>query len=164
MVENLIQSKYGPIEESVKAQLTEIIHRCQEDVFQSFRMFQLGPSNNQNELEGMTTSGENSLLCQQGQDLEPIFAPPPPISDDLTLPTIQDVEMSRSQWAGIEAVNSSDSAYSSLELFKHSEEEFLNFNWLEAGPNFPQTNEHAREGANETAPESHTFRRPPAPN
>ena len=140
-VENLIQTKYGPIEDSVKAQLAEITRKCQENVFLSFRKSQLGSLDNQDEV----LSGENSLPCQQSRNLEPIFAPPPPISDEWIQPTIQEVEMSLSQGHGAAVMNSSDSGYSSLERIQNPSiaDEFFDFDKLEVEGDFLQTNRHS---------------------
>jgi len=134
MVEDLIRSQYGPIEDSVKAQLAEITRKCQEEVFLSFRISQLEASDSQHEPASTTNPQDESLLGVW----EPIFAPPPPMPSEIVQPTMREVETSLSRMPGIEPVHYSDSGYGSqstildqLKFDEHQQQfdELLNLSW-----------------------------------
>jgi len=140
MVEDLIQSHYGPIEDSVKAQLAEITRNCQEEVFLSFRISQLGASDSQHEPASTTNPQDESVLGV----LEPIFAPPPPIPNEIVQPTMQEVETSLSRMRRIEPLHYSDSGYGSqstipnqLKFDEHQQrfDELFDFSWNQSDTN-----------------------------
>ena len=139
MVEDLIQSQYGPIEDSVKARLAEITRKCQEDVL-SFRISQLEASDSQHEPASTANPQDESLLGV----LEPIFAPTPPVANEIVQPTMQEVETSLSRMPGLEPVHYSDSGYGSqitipnqLKLDEHQQHfnEFFDFSWIQNDAN-----------------------------
>jgi hypothetical protein len=135
-VEELLEARFGMIEESLLENLAEIMRTCQDKVLQQLRAIHRSPPNPTREEGAVTAAADGAMTSSSNHETGPLSAwvSPPLMSEETASPTLGDIQNVVPSWPNMGSELVSDSGYGSIrsqlqdpldELAKYSE--FLQF-------------------------------------